>query len=269
MNETLNGGLKSFYKIPPSSEAVGQILFLYTMGLPQGLDLNNQYSIDGRRLRIKVTWRLETSKESEIKADQLVALASKYNLNVETGGNAPIYLAMNQKVVNTFFSSMAMALILVSVLLFLVYRDLFISTLAMLPNVIPLVFGGALMQLLGKPIDIGTSIVSTVCLGIAVDDTIHFISSFKQYRAQGMNPRDAICETFLVTGKALVVTTALLVVGFGAFIFADFVPNRNFGMLCAMILALALLTDLLFLPALLLTIDRSNYKGEDKTLKDS
>ena len=125
------------------------------------------------------------------------------------------------------------------------------------------------MQLLGKPIDIGTSIVSTVCLGIAVDDTIHFISSFKQYRSQGLDPKEAICETFLVTGKALVVTTALLVVGFGAFIFADFVPNRNFGMLCSMILALALLTDLLFLPALLLTIDRGSKKGEDQGLSQT
>jgi len=262
MHETLNGGDESFYKIPDSSQAVGQILFLYTMGLPQGLDLNNQYTIDGRRLRIKVTWRIETSKESEIKANELTAMAKDFGLDVESGGNAPIYLAMNQKVVDTFFSSMAMALVLVSLLLYLVYKDLFISTLAFLPNVIPLIFGGALMQLLGKPIDIGTSIVSTVCLGIAVDDTIHFISSYKQYRAEGLDPKQSISETFLVTGKALVVTTALLVVGFGAFIFADFVPNRNFGMLCAMVLALALITDLLFLPALLLSIDTDKKTTE-------
>lgn len=112
------------------------------------------------------------------------------------------------------------------------------------------------MELLNKPIDIGTSIVSTVCLGIAVDDTIHFVSSYKQYRNSGLSPLDAITETFLITGKALVVTTVLLVVGFGAFVFGEFVPNRNFGMLCSMVLALALLTDLLFLPALLLVIDQ-------------
>lgn len=256
MNQTLHQGKESEYKIPDSSAAVGQLLFLYTIGLPQGMDLNNQFTLDNRHLRIKVTWKIETSKESELKAAYLVEKAKDFGLNISTGGNAPIYLSMNQKVVETFFSSMAMALCLVSLLLFLVYKDFFISLMAMLPNVIPLIFGGALMELLDKPIDIGTSIVSTVCLGIAVDDTIHFISSYKQYRAQGMNPIDAITETFLVTGKALVITTVLLVVGFGAFIFADFVPNRNFGMLCAMILFLALLTDLLFLPALLLTIDR-------------
>ncbi len=262
MNQTLHQGKQSEYRIPDSAEAVGQLLFLYTIGLPQGMDLNNQFTLDNRLLRIKVTWKIGSSKESEIKKDYLIEKAKEFGLDMAAGGNAPIYLSMNQKVVETFFSSMAMALCLVSLLLFLVYRDFFISILAMLPNVIPLIFGGALMELLDKPIDIGTSIVSTVCLGIAVDDTIHFISSYKQYRSHGLNPIDAITETFLVTGKALVVTTILLVVGFGAFIFADFVPNRNFGLLCSMILALALLTDLLFLPALLLTIDRGDKKAE-------
>ncbi|MCR9203660.1 MAG: MMPL family transporter [Halobacteriovoraceae bacterium] len=267
MNQTLHQGKEEEYRIPDSVEAVGQLLFLYTIGLPQGMDLNNQFTLDNRRLRIRVTWKIETSKESEIKSDEILAKAKDFNLNVETGGNAPIYLSMNQLVVDTFFSSMAMALCLVSFLLYLVYKDIFISLLAMLPNLIPLLFGGALMQLLNKPIDIGTSIVSTVCLGIAVDDTIHFVSSYKQYRNSGLSPLDAITETFLITGKALVVTTVLLVMGFGAFVFGEFVPNRNFGMLCSMVLALALLTDLLFLPALLLVIDQKAVVSE-KSDKD-
>ncbi len=263
MHQTLQQGKKEEYRIPDSSQAVGQLLFLYTMGLPQGMDLNNQFTLDNRRLRLKISWSIATSKESVEKTKYLLDKAKEFDLNVQSGGNGPIYLSINQKVVSTFFSSMAMALVLVSILLLLVYKDPFISFLSMFPNVIPLLFGGALMQLLDKPIDIGTSIVSTVCLGIAVDDTIHFVSSFKQYRGQGLSPKRAITETFLVTGKALVVTTILLVMGFGAFVFADFVPNRNFGILCSMILALALLTDLLFLPALLLTVERKKEKTSE------
>ncbi len=268
MNQTLHSNDPKEYRIPDSSEAVGQLLFLYTMGLPQGMDLNNQYTLDNRRLRIKVTWNLTTSRESELKSNELLKIAKEFDLDVDTGGNAPIYLSMNTKVVNTFFSSMAMALVLVSLLLLVVYHDLFISLLAMLPNIVPLIFGGALMQLLGKPIDIGTSIVSTVCLGIAVDDTIHFISSYKQYRKLGMSPLDAIAETFMITGNALIVTTLLLVVGFGSFIFAEFVPNRNFGILCSMILALALITDLVFLPALLLIADRQKDNEVNQNLDE-
>lgn len=263
MNQTLHEGKKEEYRIPDSSKAVGQLLFLYMMGLPQGMDLNNQFTLDNRRMRIRLTWKIETSKESEIKRNIIIKKAKEFGLSVDTGGNAPIYLSMNQLVVKTFFSSMAMALCLVSILLLFVYKDIFISLLAMLPNVIPLILGGALMELLQKPIDIGTSIVCTVCLGIAVDDTIHFVSCYKQYRQEGVSPLDAITETFLITGKALVVTTILLVVGFGAFIFGEFVPNRNFGILCSMIMALALLTDLLFLPALLLVIDRKKISRNE------
>ena len=156
---------------------------------------------------------------------------------------------------------MAMAIGLVSLLLLFVFKDFFLAMLAMFPNVIPLTMGAAVMALFGVYIDIGTSIVCSVCLGIAVDDTIHFVSSYKNYRKSGLDAYGAVIETFSITGKALVSTTLLLVVGFGVFIFADFVPNRNFGIFCSIILFYALLTDLLFLPALILKFDS---KREDK-----
>lgn len=256
MNRTLNGDNPEFYSIPDTNKAVAEELFLYTMGLPQGMDLNNQFTLDNRKLRLKVVWNIDSSKESEQKMHYILKKASEMDVTLIPVGNAPLNLSMNKEVVDSFFKSMMTALILVSILLLFVYRDLYISSLSLFPNVIPLCFGGALMYLLDKPIDMGTSIVCTVCLGIAVDDTIHFISSFKQYRKQGLNTLDAVTEVFSITGKALVVTTILLVVGFGSFIFADFVPNHNFGMLCSLILAMALITDLLFLPALLMIADR-------------
>jgi uncharacterized protein len=260
MNQALNQDDSSFYKIPESQEIVAELLFLYSMGLPSGLGLNHQYTLDQRYLRIKVSWNISTSKEGEAKTYWLEDQAKKFYLNAKTGGNAPIYLSMNTLVVKSFSSSMTMALSFVGLLILLVYRNFFVSILAMFPNIIPLCFGGALMQILGKPIDIGTSIVSTVCLGIAVDDTIHFISSYRQYRESGLEPIEAIENTFQITGKALIITTVLLVVGFGSFVFAEFVPNRNFGILCSLILFLALVTDLIFLPALLLVIDKKSNK---------
>ncbi|MCP4911490.1 MAG: MMPL family transporter [Oligoflexia bacterium] len=263
MNQVLNQNDPSFYAIPEKQKTVAEILFFYTMGLPEGMSINNQFSLDNRRLRLRVTWMLESSKESEAKSKWLEAQAKKFDLNITSEGNAPIYLSMNSLVVKSFFRSMAMALCLVSILLFIVYRDFLVSLLGMLPNLIPLTFGGALMELLDKPIDIGTSIVSTVCLGIAVDDTIHFINSYKNYRSLGHDPVTAVKETLMVTGKALCLTTVLLVVGFGSFVFADFVPNRNFGMLCSLILFLALVTDLIFLPAILFVSEKKEKRSQE------
>jgi len=158
----------------------------------------------------------------------------------------------------TFFTSIGMALVLVSLMMFLVFRDAKVALLSMLPNIVPLSFGAALMTILDKPIDIGTAIVSSVCLGISVDDTIHFIANYQNNLNSGMSTPDSIQNVFGKTGSALVVTTLLLVVGFGSFSFGNFIPNRNFGILCSLILTMALITDLILLPAILLRLAGPN-----------
>jgi len=256
LNQALHEGDKNYYRIPDTKKAIAEILFLYTMGLPEGMDLNNQISLNNQVIRLRLVWSTETSKESEVMVGWLLNEAKKFKLNVDTGGTVPIYNSINSKVVSTFFSSMAMALCFVSFLLLVLFKDFKLALLSMFPNVIPLIFAACIMKLMGQYIDIGTSIVYAVCLGIAVDDTIHFIVNYKTYRNYGHTPSESIAQTFQITGRALVCTTLLLVVGFGIFYFSEFIPNKNFGVLCAITLFLALITDLIFLPALLLVIDK-------------
>ena len=224
------------------------------MGLPQGMDLNNQISLDNRETRFRLLWKIETSAESTEMINRILAKAPDFGLKVRAGGNLPIYTAVNQLIVESFFWSLIGALFFVSFLILVIFKDPLVALIAMLPNVLPMIFGGALMVLMGVYVDIGTSMVIVVCLGIAVDDTIHFIANYKFYRDQGLEIPDSIEKTFSITGKALVVTTILLVAGFGSFAFAEFVPNRTFGILCAQILVFALLIDLTLLPALLIKL---------------
>lgn len=108
------------------------------------------------------------------------------------------------------------------------------------------------MKLMDINLNIGSSLVASVCLGIAVDDTIHFLSNFYRYRSEGYSLDETIAKIYTYTGSALIVTTAILASGFGLYMMGDFVPNVNFGMLCAVILSMALIVDLVFLPALLI-----------------
>ena len=125
----------------------------------------------------------------------------------------------------------------------------------MLPNLFPLIVGGAVLHLIGQHLDIGTVLVCSVCLGIAVDDTIHILANYQRQRAAGMSPSDSIAFVLSHTGPALVVTTFVLVAAFGTLAFATFVPNVYFGIMTAVILLTALLTDLTFLPAILMARD--------------
>ena len=131
----------------------------------------------------------------------------------------------------------------------------------MIPNTVPLVFGGAIMTLLHKPLDIGTVLVTSTCLGIAVDDTIHFLANYNRWRKLGVSPKIAVAHVLTHTGPALFVTTLVLVVAFATFAFSSFVPNINFGIMTAIVLSSALITDGTLLPALLLR----GETGEDSS----
>lgn len=260
VNQQLKGGDPKHYKVPDSKEQVAESLFLYTMGLPPNQGIENFVSLDNRYIRLRLKWTIENTKESMEKDSKIHEIAKKYGLKTMTGGFFPIYVQVNSKVVDSFFKSMTMAIFLVSLIILIVFRNPYLAFLSMLPNIIPLLFGAAFMAVNHIYIDIGTSIVSAICLGIAVDDTIHFVAHYIQNKEKYKDSYIALNETFLSTGKALILTTLLLVVGFGSFVMADFLPNHYFGILCAIVLTFALLTDLLFLPALLILW----YKPEKK-----
>lgn len=266
MNQHLNKSDASFYKIPETQGQVAEALFLYTLGLPSGLGIENQVSVDNRYLHAGIKWKIETTKDAVLMEKKIHNMAKKHKLNTYSGGTLPIYIQVNEKVVDSFFKSMFMAMIFVSIIIFITFKDPLLSFLAMLPNVIPLFFGAAYMALNHIYIDIGTSIVSAICLGIAVDDTIHFITHYVTSTEKLQSHELALKETFKYTGKALIMTTLTLVCGFGSFVVADFLPNHYFGILCAIVLSFALLTDLLLLPAILLIWSENKIKSYELPL---
>ncbi len=251
-NRALNGEDPDAYVIPENQELIAQELFLYTMSLPQGMDLNNRMTLDNDMIRLTAMSDLHDSKKCLDEFARIEAKAAEMGLDAHITGKLPLYQNMNPYVVSAFFTSISMALILLSLLMILVFRSWRLGLLSMIPNTVPLIFGGAFMMLLGKSLDIGTVLVASTCLGIAVDDTIHFLSNYNRWRKLGSSPVIAVAHVITHTGPALLVTTMILVVGFASFVFASFVPNVNFGILTAIVLSTALITDGTLLPAILL-----------------
>lgn len=252
MNQSLEGGGDKEYRLPPTRQKIAEALFLYSFSLPQGHDLNHLINSTNQSMRMSVSWAITDSKTTIEKIQEIEEQAKKMGLDAHVSGKSPLYHGMNKQVVDTFVESLAMALVLVGLILSILFRSPLLGLFSMLPNIIPLMIGSGLMTLMEKPIDIGTAVVATVCLGIAVDDTIHFLMHFYRNRKEGIDLRKNLSIVFEETGPALVETTLILFVGFGVFAFANFIPNSNFGILCALILLVALLVDIIFLPALLL-----------------
>ena len=123
----------------------------------------------------------------------------------------------------------------------------------MIPNLLPLVMLGAMLGFAGVELKVSTALVFSIAFGIAVDDTIHFMSKLKLELDKGYNLMLALRRTFLSTGRAIVLTTIILVGGFLMLMFSEFLGTFYIGLLISSTLLFALIADLFFLPVLLIS----------------
>lgn len=258
MNRVLHSDKQEFYQIPSTHDAVSQQLLLYSLGLPQGLGINDRVSLDNESLRLTILWNIQDSRSTVEKVKEIEAKLAELELKGEVTGKLLLYQLMNGYVVKTFFHSIFFALILITIFIIISFKSIKLGLLSMIPNIFPLGLGIGIMALTGKAVDFGTVIVASVCLGIGIDDTIHFVSNFNYFKKIGLSDKEAIEKIFTFTGPSLVITTLILVVSFGTFMFGDFIPNKNFGTFTAIILTIALIADLLLLPAILLLTSKKS-----------
>lgn len=147
--------------------------------------------------------------------------------------------------------SLTSASFIIFIVLTLAYRSLRIGLISIVPNLFPLVLSAAFLVLTGQFLEFVSVCAFTICLGIAVDDTIHFLTRYYEELRHTNDEQEAICRAFTGVGTALIMTTLVLLAGFVTVAFADQREARIFASMGAITIASALLGDLFFLPALL------------------
>lgn len=261
LNQNLNQGDPHFHSIPNDRKQIAEQIFLYTLALPAGMDINNMMSVDQESIRFNIFWSLTDNSSSLQELDLIEKKGKELGLNISVTGKLFLYLRMNDYVVDTFNSSNIWAIILIGSIMMIIFRSFKLGFMSLIPNVIPLIYGMGFLGLMGGHLDIGTSLVTSVCLGITVDDTIHFLLHYSELRKKGLGLRDSLIEIYDITAPSLIFNTLLLVCGFGVFILGDFVPNIYFGVLCAVILTIGVFLELFFTPALLIFIESKESKS--------
>lgn len=157
------------------------------------------------------------------------------------------------QIVMDLVTSLGTAAIIIFVILALVYRSLRIGIISILPNLFPLCVAGTYLVLTGQALEIVTVCAFTCCLGIAVDDTIHFLTRYVEEKRETDDEAIAIGRAFTSVGTALVMTTLVLVAGFLTVLISEAREHRIFASMGAITVAAALFGDLIFLPAILAT----------------
>ncbi len=151
----------------------------------------------------------------------------------------------------SLINGLLMGTLLVAIIMALLFKNLKLLVISILPNILPLLFAAALLGFLGIPLEATISVVFAIVFGIAVDDTIHFLGRYKVGISQGLTQEEALKITFLETGRALVITTLSLFFGFLILLFSIHQPSVTIGLLVSVTLLTALILDLLLLPVLI------------------
>ena len=242
-------------EVPKSQNLIAQYLLLYSLSLPQGMEINDKMDIDEQKLRITGQVDIvDTSKDLEM-MQYVEDWWAKTGYSASVQGQTSMFAHMQEDVTNTLIYSLSLALLLVTLVMFMIFKRLKLLWVFILPNILPVILVVGLMGWIGINIDIGVAIAGAIIIGVAVDDTIHFLVKYFDAKKRGLNMEETFDEVLRYAGKAILFTTIILTVAFSLFAFSDFSPNQNFGIVTAFALLIAFVVDLLLLPALLSLAD--------------
>lgn len=262
LNKSMHGDNEAYYRLPDNSEQAAQFLLMYEMSLPFGLDLNNQLNIDKSATRISATlFNLGSKELTGLEARALQYMAERYpQYQVSAASAALMFAHIGERNMASMLKTLPLALVLISLLLILSLQSWRLGLLSIVPNLAPALIGFGLWGLISGEINLALSVVAGMSLGIIVDDTVHFLSKYQHARQEGRDAEAAVRYAFHSVGRALWITTLVLVAGFGVLMFSGFRLNSDMGMLTALIILIALIIDFLLLPACLLRFDKTTEK---------
>ena len=269
LNKNMHGDDPAWHKIPDDRRLAAQYLLLYEMSLPFGLDLNDRINIDKSATRVTATLDDITTVEVRAFLEKSKAWLRENTpeaMHASPTGASVMFAYISERNIESMLRGNAVAIILIAVIMALALRSVGMGVLSILPNAMPILMTFGLWALLVGQVGMASATVTATALGIVVDDSVHLLTKYlRGRREKGLNTEDAIRYTFRTVGPAILTTTMILTVGFAVLAASTFKINAEMGLLTAMAIAIALVFDLLFLPALLM-LGKNRMETENAVL---
>lgn len=261
LNRNMNGDDPAFYRLPENRALAAQYLLLYEMSLPYGLDLNNQIDVGKSATRLTaILANINSGAMKDLKWRAENWLAANAPPRMQSSGGTSINLIfafLTKRTFDSMFWGTGLAFILISLCLVVALRSVKMGLVSLIPNIIPAVIAFGIWALINGELGMFAASVTATALGLIVDCTVHFLSKYlRGKREKGLHAEDAVRYAFSMVGTALWVSSLVLIVGFSSLMLSDFDMNSKMGALTALIIAVALVTDFLLLPVILLYVDK-------------
>lgn len=269
INKNMHNDDPAYYKIPENDELTAQYLLLYELSLPYGLGLDNYLDIKKSSMRVNAVGDIDTKalRELEVRAMSWLKKNASSEIATNPTGMSLIFAHISARNIETMLTATLLAFLLISIILIVALKSIKLGLISLIPNVLPAAVAVGLWGWIYGELGMAIAVVGAMTLGIIVDDTIHFLSRFQKALKNGSpNAVNAIRYAFDSVGGALFTTTCALVAGFGILAFSGFQVNWGMGLLAAMTIAIALLTDFLLLPLVLTLAYRTKSANSDPNL---
>ena len=253
LNQTLYGGDPAAYRIADTAQANAQAMMLYELSLPVGQDMNQMLDIGRTQTRVVAVLADASGQDIKRFANMAEAWMTENTPAIATQAVSVgvAFAELSQRNNRAMLLGMITVLMLVSVILVATLRDLRLGALSLVPNILPAVIGFGLWGWLAGDVNLGSTVVTTMTFGIVVDDTVHILMHYQRARRSGASIEGAMEDTFRKVGTALTVTSIAIVSGFVIMTQSGFAINKHVGGLSAIVVSVALLTDMVLLPAIL------------------
>jgi len=252
IHQSFNNENEAFYAIPDSGPLISQYMLLY-----DSEDINDFINSDFNHARISARTHVYNSGDQRRLIEMLkqyISTIDNRGLEIRVSGRAVSDVVVIDSLVKGQIMSLSLAAGIIFIVMFFVLKSFKAGCLSIIPNLFPITLNFGIMGLFNIPLNTATSLISVVALGIAVDDTIHFLYEYKKQRDLGRNINDSLDRVMIRKGRAIISSSCILCIGFGVMIFSKFIPIVSFGVLSAVIMITAVVGDLVVLPAVLYLI---------------
>jgi len=264
-NRALNENQEKFYTVPQDRDLIAQEFLLFENSGSDDLEDFVDSQFRKARFTIKMPW-VDAVYLDKFTRDLEKIFYQHLGNDVEVSVTG-INTLLGRTMVATIFSmtqSYIIAAIVITLMMILLLGDLRVGLISMIPNLMPIVLTVGLMGWLNLPMDLFTILIGSIAIGLAVDDTIHFMHNFRRYHMQTGDVADAVRRTLLTSGRAMLVTSIVLCIGFFIYMFSILTNLFNFGLLTGFAIAMALLADFFLAPALMTQLYKLNKTAAEE-----
>lgn len=275
MSKAYNGG-DEYYRIPTDNDEISQYLEVYSWSGDAEEDLKYVTDSNYRTGRIYGRFKVLEDKKGKLQErniryyetivkDMMQELRTKTNsaYDIQMYGELPMWITTLYNIVEGQIVSVLMAILVVFVLALPILRSLSLTFISLIPVTLAISFNFAFMSLTGIQLDIATSLVSAMAIGIGIDDALHFLLTYKRLSKEENEGLEAtLLKTMQVTGKAIFATSITLVLGYSVFFFSSFKPIVNFGLLNILIIFMATVATFTVIPLAILIFTPLQSSGE-------